>query len=239
MKLKLRYLLLLPLLPLGISGVGAGPSRLIQNLEAGKPQRLIVYGTSLTAGGPWVQQTRAVLDYRYPGQLEFVNSGQGGQNSIWGLGNLEQRVLALRPDTLTIEFGMNDAAANSGLTTQTARQNIETMIDLVHEAVPDCEIILMTMNPVGGEIEARPSDHPWSRASLPQIYETYRQLAKDRGLRLIDHNRNWLEYRRLHPEKFDKHVPDGVHPDQTAACDVITPGMIQGLGVPPVLLSED
>ncbi|HDR15321.1 MAG TPA: hypothetical protein ENN79_07560, partial [Desulfobacteraceae bacterium] len=51
-------------------------SRLVANLEAGKTQRVVAYGTSLTAGGAWVSQLQQALDANYPGLATVVNSGK-------------------------------------------------------------------------------------------------------------------------------------------------------------------
>jgi hypothetical protein len=52
-----------------------GKSRLIDNLRSGNRQTVITYGTSLTAGGAWVQQLQAALDSSYPGKVKVINSG--------------------------------------------------------------------------------------------------------------------------------------------------------------------
>lgn len=41
-------------------------SRLVANLEAGKKQVVVAYGTSLTADGGWVAQVTGVLEKRFP-----------------------------------------------------------------------------------------------------------------------------------------------------------------------------
>ena len=64
-------------------------SQLVKNLKAGKPQTVVTYGTSLTAGGAWVRQLDAALKARWPGQATVVNSGAGGMWSTWGVENLE------------------------------------------------------------------------------------------------------------------------------------------------------
>jgi hypothetical protein len=48
------------------AGEGVSKTRLVQNLEAGKKQTLVTFGTSLTAVGAWVDQLRAVLDQQFP-----------------------------------------------------------------------------------------------------------------------------------------------------------------------------
>ena len=84
-------------------------SRLVVNLESGKRQTIVTYGTSLTAGGAWVGQLQQALDSRYPGQATVINSGKGAMWSKWGVDNLEERVIQKKPDTVLIEFAINDA----------------------------------------------------------------------------------------------------------------------------------
>ncbi len=87
----------------------AGRPSFIRNLEAGRAQTIVTYGTSLTAGGAWPALLQGVLDRKYPGLATVINSGEGGQWSAWGVQNLEERVLQKNPDAVFIEFGINDA----------------------------------------------------------------------------------------------------------------------------------
>ena len=63
----------------------------LQRLRAGERQTLVTYGTSLTAGGAWVEQLRQDLEKRFPERISVVNSGQGGMWSKWGIENLESQ----------------------------------------------------------------------------------------------------------------------------------------------------
>ena len=40
----------------------------VERLAAGEAQRILTYGTSLTAGGAWVEQLEGELQRRYPGE---------------------------------------------------------------------------------------------------------------------------------------------------------------------------
>ena len=42
----------------------------VERLAAGEAQRILTYGTSLTAGGAWVEQLEGELQRRYPGEAE-------------------------------------------------------------------------------------------------------------------------------------------------------------------------
>lgn len=199
-------------------------SRLVRNLEAGKKQVIVTYGTSLTANGAWVKQLGDTLKSKYPGLVEVQNSGGSGKWSEWGVQNLEERVLRKNPDTVFIEFAINDSVDRFKTTVEGARSNLCTMIDRILKARPDCEIILMAMNPVTGKAAD-------SRSRLPEFYQMYRDVAKTRGLSLIDHYPQWKQVLDKDPALFRKYVPDGLHPGAEGCSKVITPEISKALGI--------
>ena len=135
------------LLLLGSSISPAADSQLVTNLKAGKPQTLVTYGTSLTAGGAWVGQLQSALKAQWPSLITVVNSGQGAMWSKWGVDNLDARVIAKKPDTVLIEFAINDAYLEYKTSVEQAKENLNNMIDRILKAKAETEIILMTMNP--------------------------------------------------------------------------------------------
>ena len=195
----------------------------ITELEAGREQTVVTYGTSLTAGGAWVTHLRDDLEGRFPGLAHVVNSGEGGMWSQWGVENLEERVIAKRPDAVFIEFSINDAFLEHKTSTEDARRNLETMIDRIVAANSKCEIILMVMNPpTGASFEKRP---------LFVAYEdVYREVAGRRGLRLIDHSHNWHAILKNEPLKWAEYVPDNIHPTAEGCENVITPFLLESIG---------
>src|SRR6478736_3083366 len=76
------------------------PTVVFRNLDAGKKQTVVVYGTSLTAGGAWAGAVQKWFEKQYPGLVNFINSGGPGQNSDWGKANLKAKVLDHRPDLI-------------------------------------------------------------------------------------------------------------------------------------------
>lgn len=208
-----------------VSNVHAGDrSNLVSNLNAGKQQTLVVYGTSLTAGGAWVGQLQKALDERYPGQAKLINSGKGAMWSKWGVDNLDTRVIQKKPDTAVIEFAINDAFLAYKTSVAEARNNLTNMIDRILASKPETEIILMTMNPpVGVHLERRPR--------IKDYYQMYRDVAKERKLKLIDHYVNWEPIMEKDRALFDKYVPDGIHPGPEGCIQVITPAILMGLGI--------
>lgn len=222
----LAFILLLAFPPGLWAADGAPKSRFVQNLEAGRKQTLVAYGTSLTAIGAWVDQLRAVLDQQFPGRARVVNGAQGGANSDWGRDKLEERVLAHKPDAVLIEFSVNDAVQSRKATPSHARENLENMIGRIRKVNPECEVILQVMNPpVGHTRTARPN--------LSAYDQMYREVARERGLRLIDHGPAWIALMKNDPARFMRYCPDLIHPTRDGSLEVSTPAVLAGLGVAP------
>jgi len=200
-------------------------SQLAANLKAGKPQTIVTYGTSLTAAGaPWVSQLQQVLKADYPGLATVINSGGSGQWSQWGVSNLDTRVIAKKPDTVFIEFGINDAVVRFNCTVDQSRSNLTNMVDRILSSKPDAEIILMTMNPAIG-------DRAISRPRLKDYYQMYRDVARERKLKLIDHYANWELILGQDKALFSRYVPDDLHPGPEGCKNVITPAILKALGI--------
>lgn len=200
-------------------------ARFVQHLDAGKSQTVVTFGTSLTAIGAWVDQLATVLEQTYPGQAKVINGAQGGANSEWGVNSLEQKVLSHQPDTVFIEFAVNDAVSKRKTNVEYARKNLEQLIDRILKANPDTEIILQVMNvPVGHTRTGRPN--------LDAYNQMYRNVAKDRGLLLIDHWPNWQRLLEEDPLRFVTYTPDTIHPVRAGALAIITPHLLRELGLP-------
>ena len=122
-----------------------GTSQMVQELEAGEKQTIVAYGTSLTKIGAWSDQLRAVLEQNYPGQVTLINSAQGGSNSVWGRKSFDEKVIQKHPDTVFIEFAINDSVASRKVSISDARGNLEDMIDRLLKSNPNCAIYPMSL----------------------------------------------------------------------------------------------
>lgn len=201
----------------------ATKSKTILNLREGHSQRIVAYGTSLTKDCAWVGQLQTILAKCFGNLAIVVNSGKGASNSNWGLKNLEERVLQEKPDCVFIEFAMNDAYLPYRISQKTCAQNLDRMIDRILEMNPNCEIILMTMNPpVGKHLDERPE--------IEQYYQIYRDIAKRRDLLLIDHYPNWKKLAENDRKTFDVYVPDGIHPAACGCEKIIIPAILETFG---------
>jgi acyl-CoA thioesterase I len=189
--------------------------KLIQNLEANAKQTIVTYGTSLTDSGysVWPDRLQRLLNAKYPGLASLTNNGLGARDSNWGVDNLQSRVLELRPSAVFIEFSINDAA---NMDMAKSRQNIQTMITKIRAVSPDCDIFLLTMNPVS---------IPNSRPQLQDYYQVYRDVAKERSTDLIDIYSAWKSLLDSDPKTFMQYVPDGVHPGAAGTDKIIMPAI--------------
>lgn len=199
-------------------------SQLADNLRKGKSQHLVVYGTSLCTPeySAWVSQSQALIEAAFPKLCTVTNSAQSGAASNWGLDSIDARVIALKPDTVLIEFSINDGYTIYKISVADAQKNLETMIEKVQTALPHCEIILMTMNqpfPVGAE----------PRPAFLEYGEMYRKVAKERNLKLIDVQLVWEKLFADDPKKWHLVVSDNVHPTKEGNELVTTPTILRAL----------
>jgi lysophospholipase L1-like esterase len=131
-------------------------------------------------------------------------------------------VIALKPDTVLIEFSINDGYTPYKISVADAQKNLETMIAKVQTALPKCEIILMTMNqpfPVGAE----------PRPAFLEYSAMYRNVAKERNLKLIDVQLVWEKLFTDDSKKWHLVVPDNVHPTKEGNELVTTPTIVRAL----------
>jgi len=209
------------------------PTRFITDLNAGQHRTLLTYGTSLTEGGQWVRDLAAWLDASYPGQATVINSGMSGKASGTALAHLDERVIAHRPHLILLEFAVNDAAPFTegdpdwNISPEKSRANLHLLLDRILAALPQTEIILQTMNsawdaPNGNRSASR-------RPRLPEYYEGYRQIARERGLPLIDHYPHWLNLQTTNLSLFQHYLEDGIHPTPEGSTAVTFPAVLQAL----------
>lgn len=217
-----RLLLLLLTVPFVAAGE-ALPTTCFANLKAGKAQTIVLYGTSLTAGGAWAVATKEWFAKHYGDRASVVNSAGPGQNSQWGLANLQERVLAKGPDLVLIEFSYNDAHEKFNLSVEQAAKNLDGIVRGIRAKRPACDIVLQVMNANwDGNSDKKPMS---SRPQLAAFNDNYRAYAKQNGLALIDHFPAWLKLKETDEAKFHAYVPDGTHPTKEGSLAVTWPAV--------------
>lgn len=199
------------------------PAEFFGRLESGQNQTVVVYGTSLTHGGAWTDATRRWFEHRYAGKVKFINSGGPGENSDWGLRNLQDKVLVHQPGLVFIEFSYNDAHDKFRMPVERGGDNLAKMVAAIRERNPATVIVLQTMN-VGWD--APNGNRSLSvRPDLDRYNDNYRRLAREQGLPLLDHYAAWLKLKESDPDKFQHYVPDGTHPTREGSLAVTWPAI--------------
>ena len=214
----------------------ATPARFVQNLAAGKTQTIVMMGTSLTDGAAWVSQLQNLLDQRYPKLAKIVNLGRGASSTAEPPGrcglDMIKEVVAAKPDTVFIEYGMNDCYLPYKISLEQSEKNLNAILDTILKANPHAEIILQTMNSTKDYTEKNAGwAHATNRPKLAEYYQLYRDIAKKRNLRLIDHYHAWFSIMNDTPARFDELVPDRIHPNAKGATEVIMPTLKKELGI--------
>ena len=210
-----------------VPAAGAGPANqptetlFFRNLNAGRKQTVVIYGTSLSQGGAWAAATRQWFDRRYPGLVTFVNSSGPGQNSDWGVANLKDKVLTHRPNLVLIEFSYNDCVERFQMPLERGAANLEQMITAIQAADQTTAIVLQVMNPAWDAPNGRRSAS--IRPRLEEFNDNYRFAARAHGLTLLDHHPNWLRLRESDPSRFERFLPDGSHPSEEASLAITWP----------------
>jgi alpha-L-rhamnosidase/acyl-CoA thioesterase-1 len=209
-------------------------SALVERLTAGQHQTVVVYGTSLTAGGAWVTQLSTSLEAQFPGQVTWVNAGMSGKASNSGVANLAN-VLQANPDAVFLEFAMNDAFTaypvgdiDYGISPAQSQANLNTMIDAIVAHNADCEILLQTMNPAWDAGNGNQSGS--KRPNLATYFQGYREVAAHRELAIIDNHTIWTKLQANQPSSFQGYVSDGVHPNAAGYSHLVTPAIRHVLG---------
>ncbi|MDR1281029.1 MAG: GDSL-type esterase/lipase family protein [Opitutaceae bacterium] len=221
-------------------------SQLVDNLKAGKNQTVVVFGTSLTAGdgakNGWVKSLDTWLDTLDPdgaAKATVINSGQSGKASRTGLSLLQSAVIAQNPDTVFIEFSMNDAyrgpsyaATNTDyrICLQESKNNLKSMITQIRAALPDTEIIIQTMNCIYDPDPGAANPPATGRPQIAEFYQGYRDVYAElkstvANLILIDHEPTWLALRANDEALYKSYVTDGLHPTAAGTNAVTFPAI--------------
>lgn len=211
--------------------------RFVARLEKGEPQKLVVFGTSLSFHLAPI--LRLSLQKRFGEQAQVINSGLSGKASRTALTLLGEKVLKHSPDALLMEWAVNDAhsyfhepdALDAGISLEESQGNLNGLINRVNVALPCCEILLWTTNPAF-DAPSSSSQAGSARAQLEGFYQGVRAVASARGLTLIDAEKFWNSLRSRDEELFRTLVPDGVHPTPSALREHLVPFIEQQWRIP-------
>jgi lysophospholipase L1-like esterase len=114
------------------------------------------------------------------------------------------------------------------ITLEESKANLDKMVQALRQQNPKVDIILQTMNPAWDAPKTAPKKSASDRPNLEAYYEVYRSYAREHSLPLLDHYATWQAMQKDQPEKFQKVVPDGIHPNHSASLWVTGQG-VKGL----------
>ena len=183
-------------------------------------RRVVTFGTSLTARGGWQEPLARALSEAQDHAVEVEIVAQPGQDSRWALANVD-RVIALSPDVVLMEFAINDASLLHLMPVRESRRNTVALISRLREGAPQAALFLMAMNPVWGR-------RVLIRPRLAYYYNQQAVIARDMGAGFIDHRPAW---RRFSAAELRRAIPDGGHPKPAIAGQVMVPAIMAALNM--------
>ncbi len=195
------------------------------NLYSPQSRIIIFYGTSLTQTGKWVDNLMALFKNELRGVI-YYNAAKGGMNSIWGLKNLQERVINKNPDIVTLEFAVNDCLdnpnpyyMNTTVPEYLSKQNAIDMIDSLQKYNPRIKILVLGMNmPLDSLVFGRnPSQ---MRIDWQSYYNIWRNVAIEKKVGFVDITSKWA---KLNKQTIWKYIPDGLHPNELGGLKVTVP----------------
>jgi acyl-CoA thioesterase-1 len=179
--------------------------------EDDAPVMILALGTSLTVNYQWPHELAKQLSRCLARKVKIEVLASAGANSSQATKQFSSRNNR-RPDIVLIEFATNDADLLDGVGLDKSRSNHKELFALIREDAPHAQLMMMTMNPVFGL-------RGWIRPQLSEYYENYRKLAANNNVVLVDIVPIWSGI--LRGTDYRLHLPDGLHPTQTAANRVI------------------
>ncbi len=190
-------------------------------------ERMVFLGDSITQQ---LIYSRYVMNYftlRYPGSdITFRNAGWSGDTAPGGLGRLQRDVLALKPNVVSICFGMNDAGYKD-FDLAGFKEYMTGMTGLVTELKKArAKVVLLTP----GCVQAR---NPASRynATLGLFAKGVANLAASEHVPVYDIHSLMLDIRNralaLDP-KFMM-IPDQIHPNDSGHA-IMAYGLLRAMG---------
>ncbi|MHB1461628.1 MAG: SGNH/GDSL hydrolase family protein [Armatimonadota bacterium] len=193
-------------------------------------QRLVFLGDSITQQRIY---TRYVMNYftmRYSGSsFSFRNAGIGGDQASWAVDRIDRDVLSLKPDVVTILFGVNDVGYKPF--TQEAFDayigSLKKMIEKLKKA--HVQVVLLTPTVVDDDVNT--GFKPFLNEALDRFRDGVLALAGEEKLPVYDLHALMMDIQtraKADDPKFTM-IPDSVHPNN-AGHSLIALAMLKALG---------
>ncbi|MEN6493091.1 MAG: SGNH/GDSL hydrolase family protein [Thermoguttaceae bacterium] len=177
--------------------------RTLKKLTEKQPLSIALLGDSISTGcnaSGWAKtapfqppyQDLLVMNLKavYGAKVSLTNFSVGGTSAAWGLKTIP-KVIEVKPDLVILAFGMNDSVGRPPAQYQA---DIRGMIEAVHKALPDTEIILVaTMQGNADWVTLKQPLFPQYRDALAQLCGPGVALADMTSIwaELLRHKKDW------------------------------------------------
>jgi lysophospholipase L1-like esterase len=199
-----------------------------------KHDRIVFLGDSITEQQLYSNYVETYLATRFPEfALTFFNAGWGGDTAPGGLARLDRDVLRLKPDVVTVCYGMNDGRYQPSTPeiVETFSNGLSGLVKRLKKA--GVRVVLLTPGIVDEAKGAHLAACHYNRCLRP-IADAVVRLAKKERLPVADLHRlmSEVDARAKSADAAFCMIPDGVHPDPAGHL-VMAHGLLTALGVPP------
>ncbi|HWI49411.1 MAG TPA: GDSL-type esterase/lipase family protein [Rummeliibacillus sp.] len=140
--------------------------------------KIVCFGDSITAreeGYPKPMLT-TMLEQKLTEHL-FINAGVRGDTTVMAVERLENDVLKVNPDLVTILFGANDSAAHKLVPLELYEGNLRSFVQKIGAE----KVILITTAPIDEALQPHRSNN-----RIKAYGDTVKKIAKETGCNIID-----------------------------------------------------
>lgn len=193
------------------SAAAAGrPLNIGRLLDTGRPVKIVCFGDSITGvyyhtGGrrAWCDLLGIALKRIYPkAQIEMINAGIAGHNTIHALKRMDADVLSHHPQLVVVMFGMNDSY---GISPEAYRANLGQIVERARAG--EAEVILMTPNTIYPDYPRYPN---WR---LEKFAEIVRRVGRELDVPVADCFRAYQTIQAVDDRAWVRLMNDTIHPN--------------------------
>jgi len=198
--------------PHGVSADERSPAfpRIDSRLKAGEPVKVVCLGDSVTGvyyhtGGrrAYPEMLELALKRLYPdAKVTVINAGISGNSTRNGLARLDRDVLELKPDLVTVMFGLNDMVA---VPVEEYRTNLMAIAERCRKQ--GAEVLFCTPNAIFDDGGAR------TTAKLVEFCGAMMDAGKELGVPVCDCYAAHVSTRERDAAAWRLMMSDAIHPN--------------------------
>lgn len=152
------------------------------------------------------------LMYNYPGKINVLNRGVGGNRVVDLYVRIKKDIIDLKPDYLTILIGVNDVwhtyDFDNGIDNEKYFKIYSMLIEEIKEACPDTKIYIL--EPFVLKAKATENNYEEFRSEVEKRAESAKKIAEKYGLKFIELQKKFDEHCKICEPGY--WLMDGVHP---------------------------